>query len=246
MRAGRGAVGHFGIAKLLVFLWRLISFPVVAGTPVAVAGCPGQYVFDPTGRQIPLFLPTPPVADDFGTSWAPALEWQVPGPLTSSLEAAIGGTTPGGPPYPSDVPARYSLSPGWQVTSIWPELGRFAAAAADSPPGPLTASYQYGFPSLIGAGPYDRDLLGDPPVTVAPETLVSGGTALTRPAARPARSRSATPSRTRSLPTPGRSSRCWCGPAQGCGPCSAHRRARTGRRSGPSPAAAALSSCSTG
>jgi hypothetical protein len=172
LRAGPSA-----LATLLVFVWRLISFPVVAGTPVAVAGCPGQYVFDPAGRQVPLFLPTPPVPDDFGTSWTPALEWQVPGPLTSLLEAAIDATRPGGPPYPSAVPARYSLSPGWQVTSIWPELGRFAAAA-DSPPGPLTVSYQYGFPSLIGAGPYDRDLLGHPPPAIAPETLVSGGTAL--------------------------------------------------------------------
>lgn len=172
--------GPIGLATLLVFVWRLISFPVVAGTPVAVAGCPGQYVFDPTGRQVPLFLPTPPVPDDFGTSWAPALEWQVPGPLTSSLETAIGGTRPGGPPYPSDVPARYALSPGWQVTSIWPELGRFAATAADSPPGPLAVSYQYGFPALIGAGPYDRARLGDPPAVVAPETLVAGGTVLSR------------------------------------------------------------------
>jgi hypothetical protein len=171
LRAGPSA-----LATLLVFVWRLISFPVVAGTPVAVAGCPGQYVFDPAGRQLPLFLPTPPVPDDFGTSWTPALEWQVPGPLTNSLEAAI-GARPGGPPYPSAVPARYSLGPGWQLTSVWPELGRFTAAA-DSPPGPLTVSYQYGFPSLIGAGPYDRGLLGDPPVTVVPETLVSGGTAL--------------------------------------------------------------------
>ena len=89
VRAGRGAVGHFAIPNLLVFLWRLTSFPVVGGTPVAVAGCPGQYVFDPTGRQIPLFLPAPPVPDDFAGSWTPAREWQVPGPLTGSLESAI-------------------------------------------------------------------------------------------------------------------------------------------------------------
>jgi hypothetical protein len=180
MRTGRGAVGHFGPAKLLVFVWRLMSFPVVAGTPVAVAGCPGQYVFDPTGRQIPLFLPAPPVREDFGASWTPAREWQVPGPLTNSLEAAIsGGGTAGtaGRAYPADVPPRYSLSLGWQLTSVWPEIGRFAAAEG-SPPGPLTVGYQYGFPSLIGAGPYDRDLRGDRPAAVAPETTVSGGTAL--------------------------------------------------------------------
>jgi hypothetical protein len=178
VRSGRGAVGHFGLASLLVFVWRLISFPVVAGTPVAVAGCPGQYVFDPAGRQVPLFLPAPPAADNVAVSWRPALEWQVPGPLTSSLEAAIDSSPTAGPPYPADVPPRYTLSAGWRLTSIWPEAGRFAAAAAGSPPAPLTVGYHYGFPSLIGAGPYDRDLLGDPPAVVAPETAVSGGTAL--------------------------------------------------------------------
>jgi hypothetical protein len=180
MRAGRGAVGHFGLAKLLVFVWRLISFPVVAGTPVAVAGCPGQYVFDPTGRQVPLFLPAPPARDDFGASWVPAREWQVPGPLTNSLEAAVNGRETAGTAgraYPADVPPRYRLSPGWQLTSVWPEIGRFAAAE-DSPAGPLTVGYQYGFPSLIGAGPYDRDLCGERPAAVAPETAVSGGTVL--------------------------------------------------------------------
>jgi len=177
-RAGRGAAGHFAIPNLLVFLWRLISFPVVAGTPVAVSGCPGQYVFDPTGRQVPLFLPAPSVPDDFAGSWTPAREWQVPGPLTSSLEAAITGTGPTGPSYPdADVPPRYSLGEGWQLTSIWPEIGRFAVAPSP-PPGPLTVGYQYGFSSMIGAGPYDRVLLGNPPAAAGPETVVSGGTGL--------------------------------------------------------------------
>jgi hypothetical protein len=186
-RADRGAVGHFGIPKLLVFLWRLRSFPVVQGTPVTVAGCAGQYVFDPTGREIPLFLPPPPptLPDDFSESWTPAREWQVPGPLTSSLETAITdpGTSPPPPPRPpypdTGVPARYGLGGGWQLTEIWPEIGRFAAAPGPgSPPEPLTVDYHYGFSSTIGAGPYDRDLLGDPPAVVGTETKVTGGTGL--------------------------------------------------------------------
>ena len=180
VRAGRGTLGHFGISKLLVFLWRLTSFPVVAGTPVTVTGCPGQYVFDPTGRQVPLFL-LPQTPDDFSASWAPAREWQVPGPLTSSLETAITGSgtgpPPGGPPYPdASVPARYGLGEGWQLTSVWPEAGQFAAVAdGSSPPKPLTVSYQYGFSSMIGAGPYDRSLIGTPPIGTGRETVVSGG-----------------------------------------------------------------------
>jgi hypothetical protein len=182
LRAGRGALGHFGIPKLLVFLWRLTSFPVVAGTPVAVSGCANQYVFDPTGRQLPLFLPPPPPLDDFAESWAPAREWQVPGPLTSSLETAITdpGTVPpppARPPYPStSVPPRYALNGGAQLASIWPELGRFATTGP--PPGPLTVDYYYGFSSTVGAGPYDRELLGNPPAETGLEQLVSGGAGL--------------------------------------------------------------------
>ncbi|MGZ4649421.1 MAG: hypothetical protein ACXV3A_02625 [Kineosporiaceae bacterium] len=182
VRAGCGALGHFGIPKLVVFVWRLTSFPVVKGTPVAVAGCPGQYVFDPTGREIPLFLPDPPGLDDFSESWTPAHEWQVPGPLTRSLETAITdtGTSPPlplRPPYPdAGVPPRYGLHGGAQLASIWPEIGRFATAG--TPPGPITVDYHYGFPSMIGAGPYDRDLLGDPPGVVGAQTVVTGGTGL--------------------------------------------------------------------
>jgi hypothetical protein len=182
VRAGQGALGHFGIPKLLVFLWRLTSFPVVGATPVAVTACDNQYVFDPTGRQIPLFLPPPPDLDNFAESWTSAHEWQVPGPLTNSLETAITdpGTDPpppARPPYPdTGVPPRYSLAGGEELTSIWPQIGQFATDGKNS--APLTVSYQYGFSSLVGAGPYDRDLLGDPPAVVAPETVVTGGTGL--------------------------------------------------------------------
>jgi hypothetical protein len=171
VRAGRGSLGHFGLAKLLVFLWRLTSFPVVAGTPVAVAGYPGQYVFDPTGRQVPLFLPPAP---DLGSQLLPR-EWQVPGPLTTSLEAALIGRETH-PPYPDAVPARYGIGGGGQLARIWPEAGRFAVTPATA--APLTVSYQYGFSSTVGAGPYNRGLLPDPPTMVGTPQVVTGGTGL--------------------------------------------------------------------
>jgi hypothetical protein len=198
VRAGQGALGHCAISRLLVFLWRLTSFPVVAATPVAVAGCPDQYVFDPTGREIPLFLPQPPVPDYVaeaggagdGEAWASAHEWQVPGPLTRSLELAItdpGTGLPARPGYPDTaVPARYTLSGGaqlagtWPDVGIWPEIGRFETAGA--PEEPFTVGYQYGFSSMVGAGPYDRDLLGDPPSEVGGETIVTGGGGALAPA----------------------------------------------------------------
>ena len=181
LRAGRGAFGHFGIPKLMVFLWRLTSFAVVGGTPVAVAGCDGQYVFDPTGRQVPLFLPSPPAAADFSETWSPAHEWQVPGPLTASLEAAVTDTGASPPPplrrgYPDAVAPRYGLKGEAALARVWPELGRFATTGAG--PEPLTVDYHYGFSSMVGAGPYDRDLLGDPPPAVGAETVVTGGTGL--------------------------------------------------------------------
>jgi hypothetical protein len=180
VRAGQGAVGHFGIPKLLIFLWRLTSFPVLAGTPVAVAGCPGQYVFDPTGREIPLFLPQPPSsAYDFNGTWEPAQEWQVPGPLTRSLNTALADRDKSSPPPCPVVPPSYGLGVGWQLGSVWPELGRFTVTTGpSSPPPPLTVDYNYGFSSMIGAGPYDRSLLGALPAGTGTETVVTGGTGL--------------------------------------------------------------------
>jgi len=178
-RVGRGVLGHFGIPKLPVFLWRLTSFQVSGGTPVHVPGCQNQYVFDPTGREIALFLPQPAMPDDFAANWAPAREWQVPGPLTSSLEAAITdpGTSPlpPRPPYPDkdEVTSRYAVSSGNRIARIWPEIGRFETTAP--PNDPFTVSYNYGFSSTVGAGPYDRDPLGDRPSVVGTETHVAGG-----------------------------------------------------------------------
>lgn len=181
-RVGRGALGHFGIPKLIVFLWRLTSFGVTGSTPVAVAKCAGQFVFDPTGREIQLFLPQPQMPDDFASSWSPAREWQVPAPLTSSLETAItdAGTSPPPPPrppYPDAVPPPYAVNDGAAAASrVWPQFGRFELTG--TVPDHFTVDYNYGFSSLVGAGPYDRDLLGDRPAEVGSETVVAGGTGL--------------------------------------------------------------------
>jgi hypothetical protein len=209
LRAGLGAIGHFGIPKLLVFLWRLTSFAIgdptgtgdiltSPGTPVAVAGCPNQFVFDPTGREVPLFLPPPPpIAEDFADSWTPAYEWQVPGPITASLQQAITATGSTAPPYPSPPPNLDPASPpastpatlagfayavsGAHLDRVWPELGRFSVHPS-SPPrsaAQLSVAYYYGFSADLAAGPYDRLLLGDPPQQAGSHvTTVKGGTGL--------------------------------------------------------------------
>jgi hypothetical protein len=191
-RAGRGAVGHFGIPKLLVFIWRLWSFPVTGSTPVAIEGCTDQYTFDPTGRRVPLFLPTlGPEPDDFADTWTAASEWQVPGPISSSLETALSDVTgsfaPPEAPYP-DLPPGVTAAPaaygyavsGATLAQVWPEVGVFSVAG--NPPAPsssFTVDYQYGFAGLAGAGPYDRRLIGALPSPPAgPSPHVFGGTGL--------------------------------------------------------------------
>jgi hypothetical protein len=186
LRRGQGAVGWYGIPKLLVFLWRLQSFAVEGGTPVPVKGCTDEYVFDPTGRKVPLFLPPlPPEADDEVDSWTSATEWEVPGPLTDSLQQAIADPGTGQPPhapYPdaAEIPAFTAASSGAPLEpvtiEVWPGAGQFKVESALG--GPLNVSYQYGFPAAIGAGPYDRSLLGNPPVAGGTERPVSGGSGL--------------------------------------------------------------------
>jgi hypothetical protein len=196
VRAGHGTTGWYGLPKLLVFLWRLTSYAVAEGTPVAVAGCPGQYVFDPTGRSVPLYLaPRPPVDDIDG--WVPAREWEVPGPLTGSLLRALrdpGGAAPARAPYPAPVTPSYGVAiiPAGGGTpdpvadaglTVWPELGRFQLPAPEPAPPPaaqpqLLVSYRYGGAGPVGAGPYDRDLLTARPAAPGAVVTVAGGSGL--------------------------------------------------------------------
>ena len=184
VRKGQGATGWYGIPKLLVFLWRLQSFTVDRGTPVEMAACPGTFVFDPTGRNVPLFLlPIQPEIDV--DTWTSAPEWDVPGPLTQSLLDGLddpGTGPPPHPPYPglADVPPFFGASAGTPLEPVaidaWPEAGQFAPT--ETVKGPLGVTYQYGFPSAIGAGPYDRTLFPDPPARIDPEDQVGGGNGL--------------------------------------------------------------------
>ncbi|MBV9823239.1 MAG: hypothetical protein JO144_13450, partial [Actinobacteria bacterium] len=140
VRRGRGDLGWYGIAKVGFFLWRTVALRVDRATPVPVAGCPGQFSFDPTGRQIPLFTAAARGANDYGESWLPVPSWQLPMPLTQPLWDAIvqaAQPDPGPTAYPDPdavgiwgdslaVSATGSgdLVPLEQLT-VWPEVGRF-------------------------------------------------------------------------------------------------------------------------
>ena len=130
------------------------------------------------------------------------------------------------PPYPdTNVPPRYHLGGEAQPTAIWPEIGRFAVGTDVQP---TTVDYHYGFSSTVGAGPYHRDLLGDPPAEVEPVTpAVTGGTGLNAAlTSTGATGTGATGTVTirdsltyKHWPTsPDRSARSWCGPARPSAP----------------------------
>ncbi|UWE11802.1 hypothetical protein [Actinacidiphila bryophytorum] len=190
VRRGKGALGRYGIPEVGVFLWRGAVLAVDRATPVPVAGCPGHYCFDPTGRRIALWQAGDRPAAGFREEWTPLAAWQVPGPLTEEMyRAARGSSLPdaagtgpapldAGTFWPGSLAVRRSagggLLPQGQV-EVWPQVGRFAVGPEA---GEVEAGYHYGLFSRIGAGPYDRRVLGVPPVAdPLPVTEVAGGAA---------------------------------------------------------------------
>jgi hypothetical protein len=176
-RQGQGRVGWYGIPRLGVFLWRLISFGVGPTTPVHVHGCPGWYTFDPTGRNIPLFAASRTSAD-YGDNWVTPAEGQLPTPISQALFDAQDPANPLYPVvmgvYPSSDPDATAV-PLSMYLQIRPPSGRFFASIHSPVSHLVWTTYHYGFSSEIGAGPYDRRV-GQPTLPApAPETLFSGG-----------------------------------------------------------------------
>ncbi len=107
-RPGQGQVGWYGIPRLGVFLWRLQSFAVPMSTPVESSRCPGQYTFDPTGRQVSLFaIPS----RNYGDTWTSPDEWQLPARISPSLLEPALGQSPAYPLYAAPAPNGQSVTP---------------------------------------------------------------------------------------------------------------------------------------
>jgi hypothetical protein len=181
LRRGVGHVGWYDIPRLGVFLWGLISFSMDQTTPVPLAGCPGHFTFDPTGRLIPLYAAASRrEAKQFGDKWIPPDEWQLPTPIsTALLEAELANLYPHSVAVFQQPGADYVLVPPASV-KIYPELGRFRFTGQ----GPVLGTYHYGFSAPIGAGPYDRRKLGiDATPVPQPETLTAPAAAINAAAA---------------------------------------------------------------
>ena len=198
-RAGRGRSGWYNIHKLGVFLWRLISFGTDQTTPVQSGNC---FTFDPTGRSIPLFAAS---SRPLGDTWISPQEWQLATPISRPLLAAALANTAQQPVYAALAPdgvtvnqnsfgfytlpgSFYELLDVSQLTvfpeaaantshkiMVFPETGQFAVL---HPPltAPITVRYHYGFSAPMGAGAYDRRVIGQ---TANPKPLplisVTGG-----------------------------------------------------------------------
>ena len=208
LRLGVDRVGWQNISHLGVFLWRLYSFAAGISTPVAATKCPGQFSFDPTGRQIPLFAAASRNSTSYGDNWVSPQEWQLPGEISLELMQLALNNPQQFPLYATsvDTAAAFSVTPNSvgiytytgtqyallgpsyflrapeQATTIIPEWGVFqvetpSGATPENPP--YFVTYNYGFSSTIGAGPYDRRLPGvAPDPTPSPIAPVQQGAAI--------------------------------------------------------------------
>ncbi|HEY2616224.1 MAG TPA: hypothetical protein VGI78_02695 [Acetobacteraceae bacterium] len=188
-RRGQGLFGWYAIPHLGVFVWRLLSLGVGPVTPVSVHGCPDWYTFDPTGRDVPLFAARRGTSS-FGDVWVSPTEGQLATPISQPLldaDIALGAAGLGlypvePPPQAAMPPPVLSVAPAATPDepllaanlTLRPTRGHFKYPASPQPA--LVASYHYGFPSEIGAGPYDRRGQAVEVPTLAPiATLKDGG-----------------------------------------------------------------------
>ncbi len=179
LRAASGRFGWYRIPALGVFLWRLKSFALGPVTPVAVAGCPGWYSFDPTGRGGPLFA-AGRAANAYGDAWVSPAEADLPTPIAAPMLGAASGL------YPASLSVALATTtpPDSQTVAadrllLRPAQGKFALLDAVPAGAAVQASYHYGFSSEIGAGPFDRRLGALAIATPAPVVEEAAGGTLT-------------------------------------------------------------------
>lgn len=195
VRRGEQRRGWYNIPRLGVFVWRLYSLPestasttsLLCDAVAAPSPCDTHFTFDPTGRQVPLFVTASRTTDRerFGATWVSPAEWELPGPIAKALlDEDRGSQSP--KLYASAVGSALDprslgvfvanpvleLHPLDTTLRIWPEIGRFAFA---KPLGPPQVWYHYGFSAHIGAGAYDRGPFAQQAETPNPPRSYNGG-----------------------------------------------------------------------
>lgn len=213
-RRGRAQVGWYNIPNIGVFLWRLYSFPLfVQQDPVMVLTkpvrnsnplCPAHYTFDPTGRDVALFAASQLHEERYGTKWVSPEEWQLPTPISKPLleldeakqldkEGVVHKLYTSAPSINElninsvgVFRSNTSNLVAFNDVSINPERGTLTLKSPQArDPQNLLVWSHYGFSSTIGAGAYDRRVLGEtvesPPTPT--QTRSGGGTVLSAPLA---------------------------------------------------------------
>jgi hypothetical protein len=172
-RRGRQYSGWHNIPRLGVFVWWLLSFGVEPSTPVEDADCKGQFTFDPSGREIPLFARSQRTSEQFGEHWISPDEWQLPVNISKDLFALQSAQL-----YPDSLSVLEGDTVPYSVMTldravVNPERGRFRLQGIAPASNVVHVTYHYGFSSEIGAGPYDQRLGGEKlPARPSPVTEV--------------------------------------------------------------------------
>jgi hypothetical protein len=83
MRKPSGKDGRYGISKLNFHIFRLVSFGARRVTPFSIGS--GEYCFDPSGRDIPLFVEYETPGTDAWENWQSPQEWELPLPIRCRL-----------------------------------------------------------------------------------------------------------------------------------------------------------------
>ena len=164
MRQHSGINGRYGIPKLAFHLYRLVAFKVEGATPYEINDW--SFTFDPSGRDIPLFMPRN--RPDDWDEWRSALEWELPAQIrcrvlnyakNALVPAAVNVEAPEGEIALDQIAAgdlgEWSANPPGKRLVIDPERGRLLFLG-DAPDGDVKVTYDYGFSGEIGAGTYDR------------------------------------------------------------------------------------------
>ncbi|MGE5806938.1 MAG: hypothetical protein ACM34M_14185 [Ignavibacteria bacterium] len=79
-----GNNGRYGIPKLAFFLYRLEVFGIEGVTPF-ISSDGKKYTFDPSGRDIPLFMPRNRLKGYDWDTWHSAKEWELPAAINCNL-----------------------------------------------------------------------------------------------------------------------------------------------------------------
>jgi hypothetical protein len=175
VRRHTGVDGRANIPKLAFHLYRLGVYRAANTVPFDV-GDGLRFTCDPSGRDIPLFMPRR--RSENWHDWRSAQEWELPAPMTCRVmgyalpEAIQIYQAPNDPVLPAEI-ATGDLSqwpikdPGKRLV-IDPERGRLQFFG--SPPATCTVTYHYGFSGEVGVGTYARPAVDNrlPDSTVSP------------------------------------------------------------------------------